>query len=228
MIPIFIGYDTRETIAYHVCANSIIRHASVPVSISPLSLNLLKDYVETHTDGGNQFVYTRFLVPHLMNYQGWALFVDGDMIVADDIINLWNMRDDSKAVMIVKHNYKTKATQKYLGSKNEDYPRKNWSSVILWNCSHPANKLINPLYVQTTPGSKLHRFDWLDDTLIGELPIEWNWLADEFGENQQAKLIHYTLGTPCFNEYKNTEMSAHWHNELLLASFCQQINTGED
>jgi lipopolysaccharide biosynthesis glycosyltransferase len=225
MIPIFIGYDTRETIAYHVCANSIIRHASVPISTIPLALNLLKDYIETHTDGSNQFVYTRFLVPHLMNYQGWAIFVDGDMLVRTDIEQLWKLRDESKAVMVVKHNYQTKMKEKYLGAKNEDYPRKNWSSVILWNCGHLSNKLITPEYVQSATGPQLHRFSWLADNEIGELPIEWNWLADEFGNNQQAKLIHYTLGTPCFNEFENTTMSKYWHNELLLATFCQQINT---
>jgi lipopolysaccharide biosynthesis glycosyltransferase len=225
MIPIFIGYDTRETIAYHVCANSIIRHASVPISTIPLALNLLKDYIETHTDGSNQFVYTRFLVPHLMNYQGWAIFVDGDMLVRTDIEQLWKLRDESKAVMVVKHNYQTKMKEKYLGAKNEDYPRKNWSSVILWNCGHLSNKLITPEYVQSATGPQLHRFSWLADNEIGELPIEWNWLADEFGNNQQAKLIHYTLGTPCSNEFENTTMSKYWHNELLLATFCQQINT---
>jgi lipopolysaccharide biosynthesis glycosyltransferase len=225
MIPIFIGYDTRETIAYHVCANSIIRHASVPISTIPLALNLLKDYIETHTDGSNQFVYTRFLVPHLMNYQGWAIFVDGDMLVRTDIEQLWKLRDESKAVMVVKHDYQTKMKEKYLGAKNEDYPRKNWSSVILWNCGHTSNKLITPEYVQSATGPQLHRFSWLADNEIGELPIEWNWLADEFGNNQQAKLIHYTLGTPCFNEFENTTMSEYWHNELLLATFCQQINT---
>ena len=131
MIPIFIGYDPRESIAYHVCSNSIIRNSSCPVSISPLALNILKDYKETHDDGSNHFIYSRFLVPHLMKYKGWAIFMDGDMILRDDISKLWNLRDSTKAVMVVKHDYKTKASEKYLGSKNEDYPRKNWSSVIL-------------------------------------------------------------------------------------------------
>lgn len=221
MIPIFIGYDTRETIAYHVCSNSIIRTASCPVTISPLSLRLLNNYTESHTDGSNQFVYTRFLVPELMNYKGWAIFMDGDMVVTEDIQQLWNLRDDTKAVMVVKHNYKTKASTKYLGSKNEDYPRKNWSSVILWNCGHPANQQISADYICSKTGSDLHQFKWLADDLIGELPIEWNWLADEFGYNQQAKLIHYTLGTPCFEQYKQTPMADVWHNELYLTQFFQ-------
>ena len=89
MIPIFIGYDPREAIAYHVCTNSIIRRSSQPVALNPLALNALKGYDEKHTDGSNHFIYSRFLVPHLMNYKGWAIFIDGDMIVRDDINELW-------------------------------------------------------------------------------------------------------------------------------------------
>ena len=135
-IPIFIGYDPREAVAYHTCANSIIRHASKPVAIIPLALNLFNDYKETHTDGSNQFIYSRFLVPYLMGFSGKAIFIDGDMILRDDIIKLWNYVDTFIAwdVAVVKHDYQTKMTEKYLGSKNENYPRKNWSSVIVWQC----------------------------------------------------------------------------------------------
>jgi lipopolysaccharide biosynthesis glycosyltransferase len=143
-IPIFVGYDPREAIAYHTCANSIIRQASQPVAIIPLALNLFSDYTETHTDGSNHFIYSRFLVPHLMDYTGHAIFIDGDMIVRGDIAELWNMRQHNVDVQVVKHNYKTRMTEKYLGSRNEDYPRKNWSSVILWNCQNPANKRLTP------------------------------------------------------------------------------------
>ena len=219
MINIFIGYDTKETVAYHVCSNSIIRQSTQPVSIVPLALTLLDDYTETHTDASNEFVYSRFLVPHLMDYNGWAVFIDGDMILQDDISNLWNLRDDSKAVMVVKHDYKTKMPIKYFGAKNEDYPRKNWSSVILWNCNHPAHKILSPEFIQQSTGQYLHRFGWLTDTDIGELPIEWNWLADEYGVNNNAKLIHYTLGTPCFEEFADTPMGELWHEELKLAGF---------
>jgi lipopolysaccharide biosynthesis glycosyltransferase len=224
MIPIFVGYDPKETVVYHVCTNSIIRNSTTPVSFIPLSINLL-EYKELHGDGSNQFVYSRFLIPYLMNYSGWAIYIDGDMVVREDIKNLWNLRDESKAVMVVKHNYQSKATTKYLGSKNENYPRKNWSSVILWNCSHPANMALSPNTVRTSTGSQLHQFSWLTDDKIGELSVEWNWLSDEYGENENAKLIHYTLGAPCFNEYRNTVMSAVWHNEHFLTNYCQQINT---
>lgn len=221
MIPIFIGYDTQETVAYHVCSNSIIRTANYPISIIPLSLQLLNNYKETHTDGSNRFVYTRFLVPELMGYNSWAIYVDGDMIIQSAIDELWKLRDESKAVMVVKHNYQTRMPEKYLGRKNEDYPRKNWSSVILWNCAHPANQQVNAKFVQNNSGSYLHRFSWLTDNEIGELPIEWNWLADEYGPNPAAKLIHYTLGTPCFEQCQNTPMSQEWHSELKLTTFYQ-------
>ena len=223
-IPVFVGYDPREAIAYHVCTNSIIRNSSVPVAIVPVALNLFQDYTETHTDVSNQFIYSRFLVPHLMDYQGWAIFIDGDMIVRGDVAELWNLRDMSKDVMVVKHNYKTRLREKYLGSPNEDYPRKNWSSVILWNCNSFPNRKLTPQFVQKATGAELHRFTWIEDERIGELPPEWNWLPDEYGPNLDAKLLHYTLGTPCFNEFANTPMADEWHSERTLTEHCQQRN----
>ncbi len=224
MIRVFIGFDSREAVAYHVCANSIIRHSSKPVAFTALALNNLQDYEEGHTDGSNQFIYSRFLVPHLMEYKGWAIFMDGDMLVRDDIEKLWSLRDESKAVMVVKHEYQTKLTEKYLGSKNENYPRKNWSSVILWNCSHEANKAVTPEFVQSATGAQVHRFSWLTDDLIGELPIEWNWLPDEFGANPNAKLLHYTLGTPSFHDFATTPMGDEWHRERIYTDYCLQHN----
>lgn len=188
----------------------------------PLALNLLKDYDETHTDGSNQFIYSRFLVPYLMNYSGWAIFIDGDMIVRGDIAELWSLREMGKDVMVVKHDYKTRMPVKYLGAKNEDYPRKNWSSVILWNCSSFPTRRLTPQFIQKSTGAELHRFTWLDDNRIGSLPIEWNWLPDEFGPNPNAKLLHYTLGTPCFHEFADTPQGDEWHHERSLTEYCQQ------
>lgn len=222
MITVAIGYDPREAVAYHVCANSLIRHSSRPLRFIPLALRNLGSYVETHNDGSNQFIYSRFLLPHLMDYSGWALFIDGDMLLRADVAELWDLRDDAKAVMCVHHDYRTRAATKYLGSRNADYPRKNWSSVVLWNCGHPANRVVTPEFVMKATGAQLHRFTWLDDGLIGEIPKEWNWLPDEFGANPDAKLLHWTLGTPCFHEYANAPMAAEWHREKLLADFCLQ------
>jgi lipopolysaccharide biosynthesis glycosyltransferase len=222
MIPIFIGYDPREAVAYHVCSNSIIRHSSQPVAFAPLALNILKGYEEKHTDGSNHFIYSRFLVPHLMGYKGWAIFMDGDMLVRDDITKLWESREEDKAVMVVKHKYETKLTTKYLGSKNENYPCKNWSSVILWNCEHPANKKLTPELIQDSTGTFLHRFTWLKENQVGQLPIEWNWLPDEYGANPGAKLCHYTLGTPCFHDFATTPMADEWHRERIYTDHSQQ------
>jgi lipopolysaccharide biosynthesis glycosyltransferase len=223
-IPIFIGYDPREAIAYHTCVNSIIRHASKPVTIVPLALNLLEDYRETHTDGSNHFIYSRFLVPHLMDFQGHAIFMDGDMIVNGDIAELWELRDVTKDVQVVKHDYQTRMTTKYLGSPNENYPRKNWSSVILWNCNSFPNRRLTPEYVMSATGAHLHRFAWIDEDRIGELPKEWNWLPDEYGPNSDAQLLHYTLGTPCFHEFADTPQGDAWHRERILTEYCQQRN----
>lgn len=217
-VTIIIGFDQREAIAYHVFCQSILERSSVPVRLLPLTPKSLAGYQERHRDGSNAFTYTRFLCPYLMNFEGWAIFADGDMVCRDDIKHLWDLRDPSKAVQVVKHDYKTKAHQKYLGNKNENYPRKNWSSVILWNCGHPANRQLTPEFVASKDGAFLHRFQWLEDAEIGELPKVWNWLAIEYEPNEDAKIIHYTLGTPCFEEYRATDMAQDWHAALARAS----------
>jgi lipopolysaccharide biosynthesis glycosyltransferase len=192
------------------------------VAIVPVALNLFRDYSETHTDGSNHFIYTRFLVPYLCDFSGHAIFIDGDMIVRGDIAELWNMRDAACDVQVVKHDYKTRMPVKYLGAKNEDYPRKNWSSVILWNCNSFPNRKLTPDFIQRSTGAELHRFTWLDDSRIGKLPPEWNWLPDEYGPNADAKLLHYTLGTPCFQEFADTPQGNEWHRERILTEYCLQ------
>lgn len=221
-IPVFVGYDPREAIAYHVCCNSIIRNASAPVAIVPVALNLFSEYKETHTDGSNNFIYTRFLVPWLMGWSGKAIFIDGDMIVRGDIIELYESLSMGQDVAVVKHDYRTKQTEKYMGAKNEDYPRKNWSSVIVWNCNSFPNRKLTPEFVMASTGAFLHRFSWLDDDRIQALPPEWNWLPDEYGANSDAKLLHYTLGTPCFHEYASTPQNEEWHRERIFTEYCQQ------
>ena len=212
-VKIYIGFDQREAIAYHAFVQSLIDHASIPLDITPLAVKTLKGYEEKHEDKSNDFVYSRFLTPYLNDFKGWAIFVDGDMICQKDIKELLDLRDDSKALQVVKHEYKTKAHQKYLGNINQDYPRKNWSSVILWNCKHPKHKILTQDFISNQTGKYLHRFSWLKDDEIGELPKEWNWLATEYPNNEEAKIIHYTLGTPCFKDYRDTEMSEIWLNK---------------
>lgn len=211
VIDLVVGFDAREAIAYHVFCQSVLQRTSLPVRFLPLAPQALPGYAELHADGSNAFIYRRFLTPYLMGFAGWAIYADGDMVAEADIADLWALRDPTKAVLVAKHDYRTKAATKYLGAKNEDYPRKNWSSLILWNCGHPANRVLTPAYVAEKNGAFLHRFLWLDDALVGEIPTTWNWLAIEYEARDDAKLIHYTLGTPCFLDYRDSEMAERWH-----------------
>jgi hypothetical protein len=211
VIKLFIGFDPREAVAYHTFCQSVLEKASQPVAFTPLVLQSLPLYKETHGDGSNTFIYSRFLTPYLCGYDGWAIFADGDMICRADIAELWALRDPRKAVQVVQHDYVTKAATKYLGNKNQNYPRKNWSSVMLWNCEHPKHRILTPEFLMGQTGAFLHRFSWLDDAEVGALPKEWNWLTTEYEDNYDAKLLHYTLGTPCFSDYRDAPMADEWH-----------------
>lgn len=220
MIRLFVGFDPIEAVAYHVFCSSVINRCSEPVAIHPLSLPLMKGiYRESHTDGSNEFIYSRFLVPYLCGYEGFAIFADGDMLCRDDLACLMALADPTKAVQVVQHNYKTTKHTKYLGARNDDYPRKNWSSVIIWNCGHPANRVLTPETVAFSSGAYLHRFQWLDDSLIGSLPNCWNWLVGEYEDSRMASLLHYTLGTPCFEGYERGPHADEWYNELSKLKF---------
>ncbi len=214
-LKVFIGYDDKEAVVFHTCVQSIIEKCNVPVSIHPLNLQMFKNYKETHKDGSNNFIYSRFLVPYLTNFNGKALFLDGDMIVNYNLKDLFDQFDEKYAVQVVKHNYKTKFPIKYLGHKNDDYPKKNWSSVILFNCSHPKNKILTPKLIETSQGSYLHRFSWLDEQEIGEISREWNYLVLEYPETKKAKIFHYTVGAPCFNDFDHGAEAKIWHDVHL-------------
>jgi lipopolysaccharide biosynthesis glycosyltransferase len=212
-IHLYVGFDSREAACYTVFCQSIIERSSVPVAFHPLHGPMLNGF-DGQRDGTNAFIYSRFLVPYLQNYEGWALFADGDMVCLQDINKLWELRDASKAVMVVNHDYKTRHSRKYIGTPMEcdnlDYPGKNRSSVILWNCSHKLNKRLTPELVRESPGSFLHRFQWLNDYDIGELPPEWNCLSEE-QDISLASLVHYTVGSPGFSHYKHCDGADHWH-----------------
>lgn len=213
MIPLFIGYDQREAATYHVLCQSVLNTATVPVSFVPLHSPMLQDF-DGQQDGTNAFIYSRFLVPELMGFDGWAIYCDSDMLFRTDITELWKLRDDSKAAIVVKHDYKTKHRVKAIGtaleSRNDDYPRKNWSSLVLWNCGHPMNRILTRVFVGEAGGRRLHRFEWLPDDLIGEIPRSWNWLVGEYDYNLGSNLVHFTLGAPGFDHYKSCDYSAEW------------------
>ena len=212
-LNIFVGFDGKvEPVAYAVFCQSVIEHSSIPVSFTPMALNTLSEYTETHKDGSNAFIYSRFLVPYLCGFKGMALWVDGDMIVRSDIAELlWEFQQD-EAVKVVKHHYQTKHPIKYLGAKNEDYPKKNWSSVMLWNCGHHLNKQLTPKFVMEKDGKYLHRFEWLKypEEQVGKLDETWNHLVGEYDYDPDAKLAHFTLGAPCFNGYQDCDYSDEW------------------
>lgn len=217
-IHIFIGYDAREAAAYTACCQSILSRATRPVQFTPLSANTFaSEYHEVHTDGSNAFTYSRFLIPAMCGFRGHAIFLDGDMILRTDIAELWDLRRYDMGVQVVKHDYATKYPTKYLGAKNEDYPRKNWSSVVIWNCGFGGNRVLRPEYVASKPGSYLHRFAWLDDERIGALPYEWNHLTMEYPPNERAKLLHFTVGLPGFIGYSEQEGADEWRRELSAA-----------
>jgi lipopolysaccharide biosynthesis glycosyltransferase len=215
MLNIFIGYDKRETVAYHVLAHSILKRATQPVAIVPINLDNISDIFNREKDKlqSTDFSFSRFLVPYLSNYEGWSLFIDCDILVLDDIDKLFDYCDDKYSVMCVKHNHVPKETIKFLGATQTKYSKKNWSSVMLFNNSECKKLTLE--YVNTASGLDLHQFNWLpSDDSIGEIPSEWNHLVGYDAPRDDAKLVHYTIGGPYFNEYTEVEYADEWREEL--------------
>ena len=216
MVRVFIGYDPAETVAYHVLAHSIMRHASVPVSITPLVLSQLPMTRERDTRQSTEFSFSRFLVPWLCGFKGEAIFLDCDILVMADIAEL--RCEKGKSVSVVKHDYTPSTEGKFLGNTQTRYEKKNWSSVMVFDCGGCAT--LTPEYVNTASGLELHQFKWLGgEYLIGSLAPEWNHLVGEYPPNRAARIVHFTLGTPCFAKYANCEYAEEWHEErrLMLA-----------
>lgn len=212
MINVFIGFDERETLPFHVLAHSIHQHASQPVSITPVMLSQLKDVFKRERNPlqSTDFSFSRFLTPFLSNYEGWSIFMDCDMVVTEDIVKLWELRDEQYAVMCVKHDHNPDEDVKFLDAVQTKYQKKNWSSVMLFN--NKLCKALTPEYVNTATGLQLHQFKWLeDDNLIGEIPIGWNHLVGYNAPNPDASLIHFTEGGPYFHEYTDCEHAGTWN-----------------
>ena len=238
---VFMGWDAREADAYRVAAHSLIRHCDNPVHVHRLSetqLRARKIYTRPFTDDpegfridgidgkpySTEFAFTRFLVPHLTGYRGWALFCDADFLFRGDISDVFDRADDSKAILCVKHQHVPSETVKMDGVPQSAYPRKNWSSFVLWNCAHPKNLALTPHMVNTKPGLWLHTFAWLDDADIGHLYEGWNWLVGisptsesvaSYGAPERFITgIHFTLGGPWFADHRETDYSNLWRREL--------------
>jgi hypothetical protein len=240
---IWIGFDSREAVAYAVAAHSIRSRLLTPIPIFPLILPKLQKYDVfvrpiTKKDGklydeisnapmATEFALTRFLVPSLVkefkrepvkpplrHKNRWALFMDCDMLVRCNLANLFRYcTDDSKAVMVVKHDHVPKTLIKMDGQIQTSYPRKNWSSFCLFNVDHPANNNLTVEMVNTARGLDLHKFCWLDDSEIGELGVEWNYLVGH-SEHKDPAVVHYTDGVPTMPGYENCEYSKEWFEEL--------------
>jgi len=214
MIRVFIGWDDREAIAYHVLSHSIQRLASEPVAVTSLRLSQLREILTRPRDPlqSTDFSFSRFLTPYLSGYEGWSIFMDCDMVMLEDIAGLHNLRDERYALMVVKHQHVPKQTVKFLGEPQSKYEKKNWSSVMLFN--NAQCRALTPEYVNSASGLDLHQFKWLaGDELIGALPNRWNHLVGYDPPRKDVALLHYTEGGPWWVEYKDCAYSENWHEE---------------
>ena len=215
----FIGYDSKEDIAYRVCKQSLIKNSSINIKVKSLKLYELisKKIYKRNIDplASTEFTYSRFLVPALMNYKGWAVFCDCDFLFLYDVAKLFENLDPSKAIYCVKHDYTPKEKHKMDGQQQTIYPRKNWSSFIVFNCDHPSNKKLTVDIVNSESGSFLHQFKWLKDEEIGTLDERWNWLEGWTSQHNKNKpyAVHYTRGGPWFDEWQDVEYAKEWIQE---------------
>ena len=219
-IPIFIGYDPHERAAVNVLADSLVQHSSRPLAITPIVARQLTDVFnrERNPRQSTEFSFSRFLVPWLQQYQGWAIFMDCDMLCRSDIAELWELRDERHALMCVQHEHVPRESVKFLGAEQTTYARKNWSSLMLFNCSRCT--ALTPDYVNSASGLQLHRFEWLSpEESIGALPLgRWNHLIDVEAPREAPAadggpaLVHWTLGGPWFREYRlaGGALAAEW------------------
>ena len=215
MLKVMIGYDPNESVAYHVLSHSILSRSSVPVSITPICLNYFKGH-KKDPKASTEFSLTRFLTPMLAGYQGKALFLDCDMLVTCDISELFDFCGD-KSVYVVKHDYTPKSDKKFLDNDQHKYPKKNWSSVMLFN-TDKCKKLTNDFVLNSSP-SVLHQFKWCHSSEIGELGLEWNHLVGEYDPNPDAKIIHFTNGIPPFKGMGRQEHARHWRDEFKAMTY---------
>lgn len=231
-----MGFEPREKEAYKVAEFSLHRHASRPAIVTPLVLERLqacglsqRPYrihrnslwdVLSDAPCSTEFSNSRFLTP-ILAQSGWALFMDCDVLCLGDIARLFALADPRYAVMVVKHQHEPTETEKMDGCEQTRYARKNWSSVVLWNCDHPSNRALTLKMLNTVPGRDLHQFCWLTDAEIGELPPTWNWLVGVQKRPAYVQLAHYTLGMPFMPGYERTEAADLWwaeHHRMRLAS----------
>lgn len=234
---VFIGWDPHESQAFNVARTSLLEHAAMHHNIKRLSLDELqaaKLYTRpTHRLANGQLfdaiseapmstghAIGRFFVPYLCGYRGWALFTDGDVLFREDIARLFSVADERYAVMCVQHAPMPEAKEKKGGHVQLLYSRKNWSSVMLFNCAHPANEQLTIDLLNKWPGRDLHAFDWLEDEEIGELNPGWNYLV---GVTQPmpdtVQLAHFTLGVPTVPGHERDPFADEWRQVSQRAGY---------
>lgn len=231
---IWVGFDTREAAAYAVARHSAKRHMSRDIPIHGLVLSDLQakglytrplEFRASAADKpvmwdvisdaamSTQHACARFLISELAR-EGWAMFCDGDVLFRDDVAKVFDALDPRYALYCVKHNYTAKPGIKMDGMPQTVYPKKNWSSVFVVNTQHEANRALTAELVNTVPGRDLHRFAWLDESDIGTLPPEWNYLVGESPRVENPSLAHFTLGPPDMDGYEHCEFADEWRAEL--------------
>jgi lipopolysaccharide biosynthesis glycosyltransferase len=221
-VKVFVGYDSREDIAWQVCRNSLLRHSRHQVDVYPIRQTALREiglYTRPADAGAStEFSLTRFLTPYLSAQGGWTIFCDCDFLFTGDVRAVFEGLDQSKAVYCVQHDYKPAHAIKMDGKKQATYPRKNWSSFMLFNCDHPDVQALTPDVVNSASPAYLHRLEWVrDPAAIGALALEWNFLEGEYPRpDQTPQVIHYTNGGPWFDEWQDCDFADLWLRERDL------------
>jgi lipopolysaccharide biosynthesis glycosyltransferase len=227
---VYVGYDSRMPNAYMVAVRSLLNHSTADITIKPLLLHHLRatEHYNRPTIGqtgamrdvisnapmATEFAITRFCIPHLENYKGISLFCDSDFLFRTDIAELFAMFDERYAIQCVKHDHKPQHGMKMDGQVQTTYGRKNWSSCMLINNAHPANRFLDLEAINTLPGRDLHQFKWLEDDMIGELPVAWNWLVGHSDVAVEPKAVHFTDGTPDMEGYRQVPYADEWREVL--------------
>lgn len=222
-LRVWIGWDSREAVAYDAARHSLLQRASIDVDVAPIRLADLRAAGLYNRDddplASTEFTYSRFLTPHLAGYRDWALFCDCDFLFLADVGELLAYADPAKALYCVQHDHRPSETLKMDGRAQTVYPRKNWSSFMLLNCGHPSTRSLTPAVVNAAPAAYLHRMQWAGDAEIGALPLEWNWLAgwNESPPSGRPKAVHYTSGGPWLPGFEDAPFAEEWRQAAVAS-----------
>lgn len=219
-IPIYVGFDPREAVGYHVFCHSVLSRTKAQVSFTPVC-------GVREPGASNTFSKARFEIAARLGFKGWGMWAEADMLCRADIQELWDLREPGYDVMCVQHSYSTKHPQKYLGAKNEDYPRKQWSALMLVNAGNFPWRRITPEYVRQAKPSHLHRFEFLKEDRIGHLPATWNFLVGEQDPVDDVKIAHFTVGTPCWKQYQSWPFAKEWLKEREAMNYYEPWSPDE-